>query len=274
MAVLKHYKADLSLTCLLLFSACNKTGIQKAIPVDTNCDIKVPHTESENIKNDQEPDYTDFPAGTCKIIATGIFHSDEIIKNAQKAEWYGLFKDKNGYYTAPTLITIKSVFDEITGDTTGWEVSTQVNDLCVILIEKLPFIKSRRILEANLPKYPGGYGYKNTFKDSLRFSYMGTDYKIFEKGKSRIKDNTGGSDSKLIMAARKNGKYIEEVIVENFSKETLILFAGDIDDDNQIDLIINIAIDNNNHALTLLLSKTAEKDHLLKVAGSHSTKGC
>ena len=66
--------------------------------------------------------------------------------------------------------------DENESEKTGWDVQTVNKDTCIILIEGLNFLSNHKIQQEVLSKeqvIPG---------DTLRFNYLGIDYKIFAIG--------------------------------------------------------------------------------------------
>jgi hypothetical protein len=82
---------------------------------------------------------------------------------------------------------------------------------------------------------------------------------------------------KLYLTASRNGQSIIELLVAqpNFDDQMIkILFAGDIDGDGFLDLIIDTSRHYNSTIPTLYLSKPAAGGHLVKPVGQHETVGC
>ncbi|MGL5075781.1 MAG: hypothetical protein ACRDBG_08050, partial [Waterburya sp.] len=194
-------------------------------------------------------DTLQFPSNftyTSKVLTVGSFHSDEVDKNDNQLAWVGLFKNQNGYYLSQTKIITRNVpdidEDENTKIKTGWEVSTTNSDSCIILIESMPQLMSRKIQNIDLPQnqmYPG---------DTLAFTYLGIDYKLFATGgKKKTEDNSDYFDVwnyKLYLSAVIKGKVCKSLLVAQptFDDAMIsLIFAGDIDGDEILDLIIDTA---------------------------------
>jgi hypothetical protein len=210
-----------------------------------------------------------------KLLTTGSFHNNEVLENADKEEWFGLFKNMSGFYLAKTKVQIERITD-ITIDTnendkTGWEVQTINKDTSVILIAGLSILKAHCVKKAELAKnmvWPG---------DTLNFNFLGKDYKLFAAGsKMNVTNNPEWydvTDYELYIAAYKNGQYITDTLIKtkNFSNAMInIIFAGDIDGDGFPDLVIDTSGEYDATCPTLYLSKPAYNEHLLIVVGKHT----
>lgn len=222
------------------------------------------------------PDDTNFMA---KILTTGVFHEDEVWTGADKLKWFGLFYNQSNVYLAETKITALKVHDEISDyfedDKTGWEIKTMNQDTAYMLIAGLDFLKNRKIEPFNLPKHqliPG---------DSLQFNYLGVEYCIYAAGNKRKHDEDGVWyeiwNYRLYLAAKINNQWKKDLLVAcpSFDDAMIdLIFAGDIDGDGLLDLIIDTSNHYNGTTPTLFLTKPAEKGHLIKVVGEHDSVGC
>ena len=212
---------------------------------------------------------------TVELLPLGSFHNDEVDSNAANKNWFGLFKGKDGFYLASTKIKLENVYDVIVDEDenqkTGWEVSTEHKDSCYILIESLPYLKARKVEEARLEKneiYPN---------DIVRFKYLNIEYGLHAIGETKnVKGNGLVIDNyKLFLSA--NGTKITELLVSTTAFDdnmVKIIFAGDLDGDQKLDLIIDTSSDYNVFKPTLYLSKSADNGHLLKPVGVHISVGC
>lgn len=213
-----------------------------------------------------------------KILTTGQFHEDEVWKNAKNGKWYGIFENKSGFYLNETRLKIRKVKDQI-GDEgnkkTAWEVKTNNADKSLILLQGLDFLENHKITQIKLEKQEMNPG------EVLNFNFLGVDYKIIATA-----DETPHEDYpemiiitnyKLTIVSTKDGVERSEILVakDRFSEAMIdIEFAGDIDDDGKLDLIINNSNHYNVSEPTLYLSKPAKDDQLLKLMGAHRTTGC
>lgn len=212
---------------------------------------------------------------TVALLPLGSFHNDEVDSSATDKKWMGLFKGKDGFYLAATKIRLANVYDAVVDEDenqkTGWEVSAEHKDSCYILIESLPYLKERKVEEARLGKneiYP---------KDIIRFKYLNIEYGLHAIGRTEKTKGNGLiiNDYKLYLSA--NGTKITELLVSNMASEEKmikILFAGDIDGDQKLDLIIDVSSNYNASQPTLYLSKPAGNGHLVKPIASHTSVGC
>ncbi|KAF2510893.1 VCBS repeat-containing protein [Flavobacterium zhairuonense] len=212
------------------------------------------------------------------ILWTGLFHGDEVDSNLQKKIWYGLFKSGNNYLFSKTAISINHAFDPVLDEDeteqTGWEVSTEIKDTCVILVEKMPDFADRNVEFVKLPKnvYPG---------ENYEFQFLGTQYKLFATGKKKKEHPDSDwlvvSDYKLYLTASRNGKVMTELLTakKNFDDQMVsVVFAGDLDGDGKLDLILDTANHYNVSSLTLYLSKSADKNKIIKPVGVLIFVGC
>lgn len=216
---------------------------------------------------------------TTKILPVATFHGDEVIENASQLNWIGLFKGKNGHYLKKTKIkTIKVydlIVDENENDKTGCEVQVLSKDTCLIVIEPLDYLSERNIQAVNLAKYqilPG---------DTISFKYLDKDYKIFATGCRRNNKNDSTFyeiwNYRLYITTIINGQTINTLLVAKpgFQDNMVsILFAGDIDGDGILDLIIDTSYHYNLFNPTIYLSKPANKGEIVKPIGSHYSVGC
>jgi len=244
--------------------------------------------ENDTLENDfQNCDsifnkYTLFPIDSTlqtKILTTGTFHSDEVWKNADKENWIALFQSERSYYLAETKIkTIRvydSVADENENDKTGWDVTTINRGRALILIETLDFLKPHQVLEAVLSKkqiFPG---------DTLRINYLGVHYILYATGeKKKVQTDPEWFEVwnyKLYITATIKGKQHKSLLVAkpSFDDQMItLIFAGDIDDDGILDLIINTSRHYNVSSPTIYFSKPAKNGEVVKPMGVHTSVGC
>jgi len=227
-------------------------------------------------------DYSYFPLDstfTTKVLTVGTFHGDEVWGNASDLKWFGLFKGQNGYYLKQTKINTINVNDPVLDENengkTGWEVQAVNKDTCLLLIEPLPFLVDRAIQGVRLSK---NYIYPS---DTVSFKYFGVDYKIFATGvKKKVQDDPEWFDVwnyKLYLTATIKGQTLKSLLVAqpNFDDQMInLIFAGDIDGDGILDLIIDTSRHYNSTIPTIYLSKPADNGEVVKPIGGHASVGC
>lgn len=227
-------------------------------------------------------DYPYFPIDslfTTRVLTYGTFHSDEVWESADKEKWFGLFKSNTGFYLQETKLKTKRVYDPILdekeSDKTGWEIQTINKDTSIILIEPSIFLKPHKVQQATLSKeqvFPG---------DTLRINYLGVDYKIYATGsKKKVQNDPVWFDVwnyKLYLTATIKGQKQTSLLVSqpNFDDQMInLIFAGDIDGDGILDLIIDTSRHYNTTSPTIYLSRPADNGEVVKPIGGHTSVGC
>lgn len=214
-----------------------------------------------------------------KTLTVGNFHGDEVWENVNNEKWFGLFQGKAGFYIAETKLKTKRINDPIVdeneNDKTGWEVRTEIIDSSIILFEEIDYISPDNVQYLALSKkyiFPG---------DTLQISFLGIDYKIFATGeKKEVQDDPEWYDVwnyKLYLTTTIKEQDYKSLLVAkpNFDDQMIcLLFAGDIDGDKILDLIINTSSHYNLTRPTIYLSKPANKNEIIKPVGSHTSVGC
>ena len=268
---------------LLIASACNNTNKQssKTDAISTS-DTASFEDENSSEADAVQLDYTSFPEDSLlatKVLTVGVFHGDEVENDVAQKQWFGVFSGTNGYYLAETKITTQHINDAIVdaneNEQTGWLVKAINKDSALILVAPLPILKPHHIQNAPLLKeqlLPG---------DTLHIQYLSNNYMLYATGyKNRVGEDANDVEIlnyKLYLSATIKGKIYNSLLVAkpNFSDAMITLqFAGDIDGDEVMDLIIDTARHYNVSSPTLYLSKPAENSEILKPIGMHTSVGC
>ncbi len=237
-----------------------------------------PEPDKDTIAQDYPPFPVDSTLST-KILPVGTFHHDEVWDNAAQLKWFGLFKRGERYYLEKTKIRTKRVHDMIVDEDedekTGWEVTSNNKDSCIMLVEALPYLKNRKVQAVKLDTtsiYPG---------DTLSFRYLDVDYTLFATGnKKKEREDQEGFEIwnyNLYLTATIDGRFRQSLLAANpgyNSYPVQLIFAGDIDGDNVLDLIIDTYTKENADTPTLYLSKPADEGEIVKPVGVHSRVGC
>ncbi len=284
MMTLKQTILELIFTVFGL-TACNNSSRQdnrenRATTVDTLTKVAAANNSSDN--DTITYDHSTFPIDStfsAKVLTVGTFHSDEVWENADKEKWFGLFHGKTGFYIAETKLKTKRVHDGIVDENeneiTGWEVQTVNKDTSIILIEGLNSLTTQNVQQAVLSKE------QILPDDTLRINYLGIDYKIFATGeKKKVQDAPEWFEVwnyKLYMSATIKGRQQKSLLVAqpNFDDQMInLIFAGDIDGDGILDLIIDTSRHYNVTSPTIYLSKPADNGEVVKPMGGHTSVGC
>lgn len=212
------------------------------------------------------------------IITTGTFHGDEVSGNVEKINWTGLFKGPNGYYLKQTKLRAMRVNDPVLDEEhqkTGWELRVPGKDTSILLISAAAGLSDTRVSHAPLSKttlYPG---------DTLSIHYLGKDYLLVATGKKEPTSETGEnyqvSDYKLYLSTRINGKKCQTLLsAHDWFDDAMVylIFAGDLDRDGILDLILDDSYHYNMTEPSLYLSRNAAKGQAVKRVASHVSVGC
>lgn len=271
---------------ILAFSVLGLTACENPSPPQVSRNPMVPLDTplTETISTEENSSYQNavFPledSFITSVLTVGSFHEDEVAADADKAPWSGLFKNGEGYYIAPTGLKTKRVYDPVIDETekekTGREVQTTNKDTAVILVSGASFLTTGRVLPADLSKtqvFPG---------DTVQLRYDGVDYKLFATG-DRRKSHSNTEEItvrnyRLYLMATVKGQLCKSLLVaqENFDDAMItVLFAGDLDGDGILDLVIDTSRHYNVSSPTLYLSKPAGGGQIVKPVGAHITMGC
>ncbi len=270
---------------MLGLTACNNSTIEdnnKTVSAAADSVIADPQSDNEINTDTIVYDNFTFPTDSLfstKVLCTGNFHSDEVWNNADKQNWFGLFHNNEGCYLAETELKIKRVHDEGVDENankkTGWEIKTANKDTSILLIERSASLTANKIEPVVLKQQqimPG---------DTLRINYAGVDYKLFASGGKKKSNNNPDMfdvwNYKLYISATVKDTPRKSLLVAqpNFDDRMItILFAGDIDGDGVLDLIIDTSRHYNVSSIIIYLSKPAENSELLKPMGGHISAGC
>lgn len=262
---------------LFTFIACQEPqeNATRTTASDSVSPVAAVAPETRTVAEEEAARYPGDTGYIARILTTGSFHADEVQNTDAKKNWMGIFKSDSGYYLAAANIQLERTNDAVVdedGEKTGWEVKTDHPDSVILLIGGLDFLRERPVPEVSLSRdqlQPG---------DSLAFQFSGVSYVLHATGdKTSSNGESQVENYKLYLSAIKEGHRTTELLTAqpNFDDNMIkILFAGDIDGDGQLDLLIDTSWHYNVTAPTLYLSKPSETGHLLKVTGKHSSVGC
>ena len=206
-----------------------------------------------------------------KLILTGSFHGDEI--DAENGEhWHGLFKEGISYSIKKTKINVSSVFDPIIDEDeskkTGKEVTIQGPEEPLILLKNLEGIKQGKLnslLDLSGVIKPGE-------KKSIRFK--GNDLELSVEAKEVTEESGYKYFKNYKLSVQSEGK---KVVILEMPHTDLdaglpsVIWAGDINNDGGLDLLMSTSNHYNVMETTLFIS---ENGILEKQAIVFRTVGC
>ncbi|MEK6492585.1 hypothetical protein [Myroides odoratimimus] len=220
----------------------------------------------ENIK-----DYpTDFTFKN-SVLAPGVLYEEEV-KTITSKEWLGLISDSTNTYKLVALkprvskLIIENT-DEVEEMTTV-EITPDSKQNCLVFIEKQIVLKETSVAVANVPSYifPG---------EKISFDFKGKTYTLYATGTRKL----NGVSEEDFLNSNQNGYEMPRYFVKNYTlrmevkegdkiSEMLLLsqkyfeegqvpkviFGGDINNDDVLDILINTSTEYNVSRPTLYLS--------------------
>ena len=214
----------------------------------------------------------DRPSTDIQILRIGDFHGNEIGNGVDRLEWYGLIRQEDKYVLKKIKIKVDSRHDAIMdseGKSTGKRVTTTATAEPIILINGLTDVQEVEIPSVELKKkilYPGEQMSVKLKGEWTSISAYGT----VSPGQSirsymlQISSTTDGHRTKQIFAGA-NG--FDDSMIS-------FIWAGDIDGDGALDLIMDLSNHYNVGRLTLFLSSKADPGQLIKRVAEFKTTGC
>ena len=208
-----------------------------------------------------------------QLLQVGAFHGDEV--SAESGEvWLGLYSTSDGYALIPSTITVESVYDPFVdnaGQKTGRAVSVEEPTHPLFLIKGL-----------NVPE-----------KDSVKT--LSTEGAILSPGKS-LNLRLGAENVSHLIAYGEgdvgpngftslenyslelsNGQVSQELLAYSSTNGAIptLLWAGDLDGDNKLDLVINATPHYTvSSAPMLFLSSMAKGGNLVQKVAIFIATGC
>ncbi len=236
--------------------------------------------DSEDLKErEYDPHVYPEEVDRIKILETTTYHGDEVWENVASIKWIGLFKRNGKYYLSETEIDAKRVndpiLDEVDEAGTGWEISAENRDTCILLIEQKSNLNNREVSAIKgIEEYvfPG---------DSIEIDYYGVSYVLSAEGEKESEDENSGWYDVWNYKLNFSTILSDEVATTNLvsiprfdDSMCRVLFAGDLDGDKIPDLILDISNHYNVMKPTLYLSSFSESKTKPVPVGSHTSVGC
>jgi hypothetical protein len=277
------HKAILPFVLILLLTGCGKPNDTPEFVEKERADSIFTEAKDDDYKRKTDttaiPNFPTEEDMSLELLLTGgVFHEDEVKEGSDAKSWFGIFETKEGYRLAETeIITSRgydAVLDDIGGAKTGWEIETTLKDTCQFLIEKIPSLIERKIPTVKIPETIQP-------KKKFKFTFSGIKYTLSAEGTLKKQDEDSEymvlTNYRLYLTANINGKDHTDLLVAQdiFDDQMIkIIFAGDIDGDSKLDLIIDTSYHYNMGRPTLYLSKEAGEDKIIKPMGMFTFVGC
>lgn len=205
------------------------------------------------------------------IIEVCEYHGGEL--NARSGQtWLGLFPKGNGQFeTRATKVKVSMVRDEIEDDTPGAKTGKKVtiNDKIepLALISGVDTLKPGKVVTCTLNKKE-----HLDINQQLKLRLGTVESQLIVTGKVKEKDYRTNYKITLQTGGVKQTIVSHSQIGADTAPS--LLWAGDLDGDGKLDLIMDTTNDYNARILTLFLSSKAKAGSLVKWVASHQSTGC
>lgn len=213
-------------------------------------------------------------------LITGTLHQNEASREMEDMKWFGIFKSKDRYYIASTIVVVRPCYDPIVDESrndastwTGWQVSTINIDDALILINN-----NSDLYLGNIKYDPMLQGMVIRTGGVIDFDFNSVKYKLYAEGEE-INAEWNPEEKvvhnyRLYIQAAVNGKNRTQLLAATpflDDAEFEIMFVGDIDNDGAVDMIINTHDHYNIYRPTLYLSSFAGESELLRPVALHES---
>ncbi|MEX1001913.1 MAG: hypothetical protein WDZ35_07350 [Crocinitomicaceae bacterium] len=208
------------------------------------------------------------------LLEVGQYHGDEVDPQSDKWSWLGLFSTVDSSYLAKTEITTRRVYDGIVdepGDTTGWAISIGDSARVLMLISGIDFLFERTVAEYKWEENYVAPGDKNYFH------FLEHDYYLQVTADEPSNEVDLKNLKMFVGMKNESGKWLEQKLFNveyGMSPGVKLIFLGDIDGDNRLDIITDNSYHYNVYLPTLYLSRPADEGKLVKEVAQQQSVGC
>ena len=208
-----------------------------------------------------------------QLLQVGAFHGDEV--SAESGEvWLGLYSTPDGYVLVPSRITVETVYDPFVdnaGEETGKIVSVEGQTRPLFLIKGLdaPETESIKTLSDGQTILSPGKSLNLRLGDENE-SYL----TVYGEGDVGPNGFTSLENYSLELS---NGQLSQELLAYRSTNGAIptLLWAGDLDGDNKLDLVINATPHYTvSSAPILFLSSMARDGSLVQKVAIFIATGC
>ncbi len=274
------------------------TGLLYAEKAHIASENKISALMKKKIRRSKLPreDYWQKSSKDWYVLPQGSFHGNEVVNLKKYKYWYGIFLIHDSIQIRPDQPQIKYQYDGIVDDYSGKNVSSSTDDSLLVFFGTNKELDSRQFKSSEIIKkriFPGQSEITQINKKKLKQSYMITGYgnqslKKDESGNTPIESYTIG-----ILAYNSNDELTEQIVYplsdlyyynyfDGEGKLVLsgilpyeIVWAGDLDQDGKLDLIIS---DENHYNMvdgkSLWLSSLGNKNKVVGLAHCFTAFGC
>ena len=204
---------------------------------------------------------------TIQLLRTGIFHGDEVEEGIEQQDWLAVFSNEKTSSVRPVNLQVLLVEDPVVdepGTKTGKEISIQSGEKPTFLVQGVEPI-STEIQSLPITDSMLNAGSSVTFllhEQQWKLTALGTKGEVYPTGSYFYE--LAHKNTRQIIAGT---PFLEDA---NFS----IRWAGDLDGDQALDLLLNVSNHYNVEHLQLYLSSFAKPGKLVQAVAERISVGC
>lgn len=205
------------------------------------------------------------------IIRTGTYHGNEVITDSGPG-WFGLFRVDSTCELLPVAVTVRQAYDPIIGDSTGKRVDIDRPGEPLIVVTGI-----ERLEAGPVPTSFAGDQFVNLGQEIDFAEKGGYPYSLSAVGEARLRNGSGEMlyyNYSLVLRHADTRQTIIEYPVLALDGLPTLMWAGDLDRDGRLDLIMNLTNHYNVHLYALFLSSEAGPGELVRKVAEFRSVGC
>ncbi|HEX8495216.1 MAG TPA: hypothetical protein VF658_20565 [Pyrinomonadaceae bacterium] len=248
--------------------------VPEAPPVSTPVHVAVPVPTPVESLEDWDP--PESPPHSARVLETGEFHGDEV-KARTGERWLGLYLTNKGSFLIDSILTVAIVKDEMVDSDdshakTGKRVSVNHQPIPILLVKGAKGLQPGPVSTV----FNGTLHLPTTM--AVEFPLGGSVYSLDVVTKDTSREPyISFSDAKLVLTKDDETKQVlYDLGGKGGPAEAYwqLLWAGDMDGDNKLDLYVQVSYHYNVSLKKLFLSSQAKKGKLVREVGEFHTVGC
>jgi hypothetical protein len=210
-----------------------------------------------------------------EILRVGQFHGKEV--SAKSGEmWFGLYLTMDGYELIPSEITVETCYDDVRGENTGKKVLVDQPKEPLFLIKGLENLKSGPVNTV----FSGAKFLHPAESMTLKLGENGY-YTLVGFGKAVDRGVARPFDIAIRNYKIEISRYpwVHTQVIASFNIIAMdglptLLWAGDLDRDGKLDLVMDLTDHYNVSEYVLFLSSMSEGNNILRKVATFRTVGC
>ncbi|MDD4053172.1 MAG: hypothetical protein PHR28_14905 [candidate division Zixibacteria bacterium] len=208
---------------------------------------------------------------TAAIIRTGTFHGNEVTIDCEPG-WFGLFRVDSTFELVPVNVAVTRTYDPIIGDSTGKRVAIDRPGEPLVLITGVERLETGPVTTLYYGDQFVNLGQEFSILPEGRYCYS-----LSAVGEARLRDGLGEMllhRYALIFRHVDTTQILIEYPILALDGLPTLLWAGDLDRDGRLDLIMNLTNHYNVDLYALFLSSKADPGNLVKKVAEFRIVGC